>query len=147
MTTKGISNGPTQTDRGRPIRSDFDWGREKSSPWARRILVAVSAVTQTRPKFGRSLRRRGLTAQSACVLPFTPGGPSASDRGRFVCCAPRRFRGLHREKGCTAASQSPPPSMALHHWATLLPILCRHQWRYRDRVLFLFKRRCRGRVQ
>jgi hypothetical protein len=57
-----------QTDRGRPIRSDFDRGQEKPSLAARRILVALSAATQTRPKFGRGLRPRRLTALSACVV-------------------------------------------------------------------------------
>jgi hypothetical protein len=61
-------NGPTQTDRGRPIRSDFDQAGKKVPPAARRILTLASVVMQKRPKFGRGLRRRGLTALSARVL-------------------------------------------------------------------------------
>jgi hypothetical protein len=53
---EGISNGPTQTDVGHSNRFDFDRGLEKPSPTARRILAALSVATQTRPKFGHSLR-------------------------------------------------------------------------------------------
>jgi hypothetical protein len=71
--TKGISNGPTQMDRGRSFRSVLDRGQEKPSPTARRILTAPSAAMQTRPKFGRGLRRRGLIALSTgCPLLFLP---------------------------------------------------------------------------
>jgi hypothetical protein len=100
-----------QTDRERSNRFDFDWGREKPSPAARCIFAAVSAATQTRHKFGSGLHRRGLTTKSACVLPYTPGGPLASDSVRFVSCDPHRFRGLHREKATL-----PPPSLHRHQW-------------------------------
>jgi hypothetical protein len=66
-------------------------------PVARHIFVGMSARTQTRPKFGRSLHRRGLIAQSARVLPLLLGGPLVSDHDCFVSCAPHRFSGLHRE--------------------------------------------------
>jgi hypothetical protein len=67
---------PTQTDHGRPNRYFFDRARKKVLLAARRIFVGLSAGTQTRSKFGRSLRRRGLTAQSARVLPLFTWGPA-----------------------------------------------------------------------
>jgi hypothetical protein len=59
-------------DRVRPIRSDFDLAREKVPPVAQRILTAVPAVMQTRPKFGCGLHRGGLTALSACPSKSAP---------------------------------------------------------------------------
>jgi hypothetical protein len=44
---KGISNGLTQTDRGRLIRSVFDRAREKPSLAARYIFVGLFTATQT----------------------------------------------------------------------------------------------------
>jgi hypothetical protein len=82
------ANGPTQTDRGHPNRSDFDRARKKVLPAAQRIFAGLSAGTQTRPKFEHSLHRRGLTAQSVHARPLSPRGLPASDRGRFVSCAP-----------------------------------------------------------
>jgi hypothetical protein len=76
--TKGISNSPTQMDRGRPILSDFNRGQEKPSPAALCILAVVFAATQTRPKFGRGLHRRGLTDASTRVLPLPHSGPPTS---------------------------------------------------------------------
>jgi hypothetical protein len=95
---------------------------------ARHIFVGMSARMQTRPKFGSSLHRRRLIAQSVCVLPLLLGGPLVSDHDCFVSCAPHQFSGLHREmlrhrfqlraaingagSLATIASNSAPPSTA-----------------------------------
>jgi hypothetical protein len=128
MRGKGISNGPTQTDRGCPFRSVLDRGREKPSPAARRIFASLSAATQTRPKFGRGLHRRRLTDASVRILALLPRARVSST---VACSSPalHRFSGLHRERllDCfqfcatingaaslaTVASNSAPPSMAL----------------------------------
>jgi hypothetical protein len=114
---KGISNGPTQMDRGRPIRSVFDRAREKPSLAARYIFVGLFAVTQTRHKFGRGLHRRGLTAVSARVLLLSPGGECVIHHGRFVSCTDSV---AYTRKGCVAGSTSVPSSIAPYHWPLLL---------------------------
>jgi hypothetical protein len=78
--SKGISNSPTQTDHGRPNRSENDRGQEKPSPMARHILIVLSAATQTRPKSWNGLRRHGLTDASArypLLMVHAPPGSGA----------------------------------------------------------------------
>jgi hypothetical protein len=109
---KGISNGPTQMDRGRSIRSVFDRAREKPSPAARHIFIGLFAVTQMRPKFGRGLHRRGLTAVSARVLLLSPRGPCVIHHGRFISSADSV---AYARKGYLAASTYAPSSIAPYH--------------------------------
>jgi hypothetical protein len=70
-----------QTDRGRLIRSKKT-GAQKNSGMLN-AFSPLSTATQTRLKFGRGLRRRGLTNASARPL-LPPRGPYVIDRGRFI---------------------------------------------------------------
>jgi hypothetical protein len=102
-------------DANGPRASDsvcFLPGPGKTNPAAQRIFVGLSSVTQTRPKFGRGLCCRVITAVSTNVLLLSPGGPRVIDRGRFVSCTDSV---ACTGKGCTTASAFMLPSMALYH--------------------------------
>jgi hypothetical protein len=100
-----------QTDRGCPIRSNFDR--------AGKNLAQRSAATQTWPKFGRGLRRRGLTVLSARVLLPHPG---SAHQWHLDQTPPNRFslptRALlpacrHPPAAATSASHCRPPTRGL----------------------------------
>jgi hypothetical protein len=72
------------------------------------IFVGMSTETLKRLKFGHGLRRDGLTAVSARILPIPPGGPPIVERAHFVSCS--------GSVACTGKAAMP------------LPLLCHHQW-------------------
>jgi hypothetical protein len=64
--SKHILSDPTYLDRDRSNRSRNDREWEKLSSAASRILVGMSEVAQTRPKFGSGMCHREQREVSAC---------------------------------------------------------------------------------